>query len=81
MSIDEVARNVFLFSFGDPGEREMVLESEPWIFDKVLLVLKPYDADKVVDYDNFLSAKFWIHVYNLPPSGMSPEIARMIGDI
>lgn len=81
LTINEVDRDIFLFSFGDPKERDMVLGNEPWIFDKSLLVLKIYDTDKTVDYNDFVSTKFSVQVFNLPPSGKSPEMGEMVGDI
>lgn len=52
LTINEVDRDIFLFSFGDPKEIDKVL-NEPWIFDKSMLVLKIYDADKTVEiFDN-----------------------------
>lgn len=81
LTINEVDRDIFLFSFGDPKERDMVLDNEPWIFDKSLLVLKIYDTDKTVDYNDFVSTKFSVQVFNLPPSRRSPEMGEMVGDI
>lgn len=80
LTINEVDRDIFLFSFGDPKEIDKVL-NEPWIFDKSMLVLKIYDADKTVDYNDFVFTKFWVQVFNLPPSGMRPEMGEMMGDI
>ena len=34
-------REIYLFIFSDPLERDEVLEKEPWLFSRSLIILKP----------------------------------------
>lgn len=79
--IREVSKDVFLFSFKEKDDCDRVLETEPWIFDRAILVLKVYDPSKMVDFEDFRLTKFWVQIHGLPPNGMFPEVGELVGDI
>lgn len=47
LSIREIERDIFLFSFGKEADRARVLDWEPWIFNKALLVLRKVEGNEV----------------------------------
>ncbi|XP_050255113.1 uncharacterized protein LOC126701006 [Quercus robur] len=58
--------HVVLFTFYNQNDMERVLNTEPWSFDKHLMVLHWYDKEvDVLDID-FNMANFWIQVHDLP---------------
>ena len=58
--------HVVLFTFDNQNGMEWVLNTEPWSFDKHLMVLHWYDKEvDVLDID-FNMVTFWIQVHNLP---------------
>ena len=40
LEIADAANDIFIFLFGYKDEKGQVLDSEPWLFDKSLLLLK-----------------------------------------
>ena len=57
---------------------ERVLNTEPWSFDKHLMVLHRYDKEvDVLDID-FNMVTFWIQVHNLPVRFRTMAIAEKI---
>ena len=58
--------HVVLFTFDYQNDVERVLNTEPWSFDKHLMVLHRYDKEvDVLDID-FNMVTFWIQVHNIP---------------
>lgn len=55
-----------LFVFKNPGDIERIIQSEPWCFDKHLVVFQKYDQDILVSDLTFQRASFGVQVHDLP---------------
>lgn len=79
-TIREMEGDVFLFLFGDPKERRHILEMEPWIFDKSLVILKEVNGDNVPSWEGWTFTPFWVQASNLPIRGITEKVGMLIGD-
>ena len=57
--------HVLLFTFDTQTDMEQVLKTEPWSFDKHLMVLHRYDKEIDVSTIVFNMVTFWIQVHDL----------------
>jgi len=55
-----------LFIFDNKPDMERVLSSEPWSFNKFLIVLNRYDNDVLIRDLQFNEATFWVQVHDIP---------------
>ena len=58
--------HVVLFTFDNQIDLERVLNTEPWSFDKHLMIFHRYDKEVDVIEIDFNMVTFWIQVHNLP---------------
>ncbi|XVF02056.1 hypothetical protein REPUB_Repub04eG0143200 [Reevesia pubescens] len=77
----EVGDKLYMFMFEDENECNRVLETQPWSFDKALLVVKEIDAKsspstKVITFCLF----FWVQFHGLPLTLMIENIGIVLGD-
>ena len=72
--------HVVLFVFNNQGDIDRILQSEPWCFDKHLVVFQQYDCDIPISELNFQSASFWVQVHDIPIRFMTREVAENICD-
>ena len=54
------------------------MDSEPWSFDKHLVVMKRYDNDRPLDDVKYDRTTFWVQVHGLPLRYMTIEAAKKI---
>lgn len=77
---ETVGKNMFLFKFKSQDDRNWVMKSGPWFFDKSLLVLEaPLANQKTTDIE-FKKTAFWIRLINLPMGYRKASIAEKIGN-
>ena len=55
-----------LFVFDNKEVVDRILSSEPWSFDKSLIVLEKYDKRTPLDDLKLDNASFWVQVHNIP---------------
>lgn len=80
LQVERLGQNVFLFTFTNVADRNRVVRSGPWFFDKFLLVLVmmgPMDKPSDLVFD---SVSFWLHFYDLPMACMNATMAKKLGD-
>ncbi|PON80744.1 hypothetical protein PanWU01x14_003000 [Parasponia andersonii] len=53
---------------------------EPWNFNKAMLALKEFDDRESPGRNEFRWMKFWVQMYNLPLSGMTEPIGKILGN-
>ena len=58
--------HMVIFTFDKQIDLERVLNTEPWSFDKQLMILHRYDKEVDVIEIDFNMVTFWIQVHNLP---------------
>ena len=64
-----------LFVFDNLGDIDKILQNQPWIFDKHLVMLQRYNLDCLVRDLVFLRTKFWVQVHDIPARYMTMEVA------
>lgn len=57
------------------------VHSEPWCFNKHLVVLEKFDAEDSIQELKFQTATFWVQVHDIPIRFMTREVAESICDI
>ena len=70
--------HVVLFTFDNKTDLEQVLNTEPWSFDKHLMVLHRYDKEVEVSEIDFNTVTFWIQVHELPVRFRTRAVAEKI---
>lgn len=57
--------NIVLFVFERLEEVDKILKSQPWSFDKHLIVMQQYSEDVPIQEINFVKTPFWVQVHNI----------------
>ncbi|KAL0352088.1 UNVERIFIED_CONTAM: LINE-1 retrotransposable element O protein [Sesamum calycinum] len=79
MDISFIEGDRFLLKFFHSVDRDRVLASGPWAFEKNLVVLAPVsDIDNPAEVD-LAWCDFHVRIHGLPLGKMTPEIASIIG--
>lgn len=77
--------HIVLFAFSNPGDVTRIIHSEPWCFNKHLVVLEKYDIDVPLRDLQFLKATFWVQVHDIPihfmTKAVAEEICVIVGDV
>ena len=81
--VKNMGNHIVLFIFDNKLEVEIILENEPWSFDKHLMVLQRYDKDTLVEELQFNQTSFWIQVHDIPVRFMNKRwqwgfVARLV---
>ncbi|XP_075636519.1 uncharacterized protein LOC142608713 [Castanea sativa] len=74
-----------LFTFDNEKDVDRILASEPWSFDKHLVVMQKYDGNSPLQDIKFDRTRIWVQVHGIPLKYMSFEagikICEVIGDV
>ena len=65
--IQNLGDHIILFTFDNQKEVERILSSEPWSFDKHLVVMQQYDKETPVSDVKFDKASFWVQLHGISP--------------
>lgn len=79
--IKNLGDHVILFIFENETEMEKVLHTEPWCFDKHLVVMQKYDKSMAKEELKFDKTRFWVQVHGLPCKFMNIKAAKKICDV
>ncbi|OMO96530.1 hypothetical protein COLO4_15219 [Corchorus olitorius] len=79
--IKEVREKLYMFQFEDKPERDRVLLTQPWHFNKVLLALQPYDGVEKPESIVFDTCPFLVRIFDLPPIMMTEKIGAAVGGV
>ena len=83
--IQKFGDNKILFTFDNKNDVDRILSSEPWSFDKHLVVMQRYEGDKPLHEINFNKMTIWVQVHGLPFKYMSLEagikICEVVGEV
>ena len=78
--IRDVGNHVLFFVFDDENEAERVLATEPWTYDKHLIIFSHYDGSCPIQNIRFHIVKFWVQIHGLPVNKLNERIAYGIGN-
>ena len=67
--------------FDNKEEVDKVIQSEPWSFDKHLMVLERYNKNNSVEELQFTRTTVWVQVHGLPINFMNVRAAEKINDV
>ncbi|KAL0456836.1 UNVERIFIED_CONTAM: hypothetical protein Slati_1022800 [Sesamum latifolium] len=80
MDITFIEEDRFLLKFVHPVDRDRVLSSGPWAFEKNLIVLaRVSDSENPIDV-NLDRCDFHVRIHGLPIGKMTKEVATFIGN-
>ena len=79
--IQNLGDHIILFTFDNQKEVEKILSSEPWSFDKHLVVMQQYDKETPVSDVKFDKASFWVQLHGIPPRFMTMDAALKICNV
>ena len=72
--------NILLIAFEAEVDAEKVIQGEPWVFDRHLVVLQRYDGSVPVTDLCFDRTSFWVQIHNLPFSLRTVDAAVSLGE-
>ncbi|MBA0626194.1 hypothetical protein Godav_003905 [Gossypium davidsonii] len=80
--VDFVAlrEGAIIVKFGCLEDRSRILNLTPWLFDRCLFSMVPFENGKAIDTYEFWKAPFWLRVYNIPIELMDRQTALDIGN-
>ena len=64
--IKNFGEHKILFTFDNKQDVDRILMSEPWSFDKHLVVMERYEKDTPIHELQFDRASFWVQVHGIP---------------
>lgn len=64
--VKHIEDHIILFSFDNKADMDQILSSEPWSFDKHLMVLSRYDKEVSLQASDLTKVPFWVQVYVIP---------------
>ena len=70
-----MGNHILLFIFENQEDVTRVMNSEPWSFDKHLVVVQEYERNTPIKDVSFNKASFWVQVYDIPIRYMTKEVA------
>ena len=74
-----------LFTFDNKEDVDRILNSEPWSFDKHLVIMEWYEGDRPLNKIRFEKTTIWVQVHGLPIKYMSMEagikICEVVGEV
>ena len=77
-TIKNMGNHTLLFIFRNQEDVHRVLNSEPWTFDKHLVVVQKYEKNTPLQDVGFNKTSFWVQVYDIPIRYMTKEVAEEI---
>lgn len=79
--IRHVGTNLFSFKFASSRDRDLVLRSGPWFFNRHLVALNLFDLKVNPTVIPFIRVPFWIQAHGLPYTHRTDTMARSLGGI
>ena len=73
-----MGNHILLFIFENQEDVTRVMNSEPWSFDKHLVVVQEYERNTPIKDVSFNKTSFWVQVYDIPIRYMTKEVAEEI---
>ncbi|XVF26590.1 hypothetical protein REPUB_Repub14bG0030800 [Reevesia pubescens] len=80
LHITEIGNKIYMFHFGDGFEKDRVFLSQPWSFNKALLILQEFNHLDRPENLVFEQVPFWIQIHGLPVGMFSEKIGIVLGE-
>ncbi|XP_052483725.1 uncharacterized protein LOC128039295 [Gossypium raimondii] len=71
---------VIIVKFGCQEDRSRILNLSPWLFDRCLFSLLPFEKGKELESYEFQFVPFWVRIYNIPIELMDRQTALDVGN-
>ena len=79
--IQRFGEHKLLFTFDNKRDVDRILMSEPWSFDKHLVVMQRYDSDTPLQDIKFDRSTLWVQVHGIPLKYMSFKVGTKICEV
>lgn len=79
--IKNLGDHIVLFIFDNQADVDRILQSEPWSFDKHLVVMQGYEQESPIQELKFNEASFWVQIHGIPFRYMTMEVAIKISEV
>ena len=76
----DVGNHIILFVFSNVIEADRIIATEPWTYDKNLIILSRYDGLCPIRNGSFHTVNFWVQLHGLPVSRLNEKHAYGIGE-
>ncbi|PPD83793.1 hypothetical protein GOBAR_DD19263 [Gossypium barbadense] len=80
--VDFVAlkEGVVIVKFGCQEDRSRILNLTPWLFDRCLFSMLPFEKGKDFDSYEFWWSPFWLRIYNIPLELLDCQMVLDVGN-
>jgi hypothetical protein len=79
LSFKVLGENVFLVEFTNAGDKKLILEGRPWVFEGNLFIIEDFDGQSSLSNFTFDKAAFWVRMLDMPLACMGQETGIMLG--
>ena len=73
--------HILLFIFDNKSEVDRVINSEPWSFDKHMVLFQHYNGEVPNRSLLFNKACFWVQLHDIPVKFMNIKVAKKLCDV
>ncbi|KAL4284997.1 hypothetical protein GQ457_16G017350 [Hibiscus cannabinus] len=77
----DLEKNMLLFVFEFPHEKDRVMKQGPWSINNKLLILKEWPKEATLEEIDFSLAEFWVQIHNVPMALINGNNAEKIGKL
>ena len=71
--IQDAGNHILLFVFDNENKAERILATEPWTYDKHLIIHSHYDGPCPIWNIRFHTIKFWVQLHGLPVNRLNEK--------
>ncbi|MBA0789193.1 hypothetical protein Gotri_025330 [Gossypium trilobum] len=71
---------VLIVRFGYQEDRRRILNHKPWLFDRCLFSMLPFEKGKDIESYELWWLPFWLRIYNIPLKLMDRQTALDVGN-
>ncbi|PPD69892.1 hypothetical protein GOBAR_DD33229 [Gossypium barbadense] len=76
----ELKEGAVIVKFGCQEDRNRILNLTPWLFDRCLFSMLPFEKGKDIESYEFGWSPFWLRIYNVPLELMDRQTALDVGN-
>ncbi|XVE96179.1 hypothetical protein REPUB_Repub02eG0199500 [Reevesia pubescens] len=76
----EIGEKIFIFQFENLLGKNRIYLSQPWTFNKALIVLQEYDGITPIKKLRLCWCPFWVQIHSLPLCLMNEKVGVVLGE-